>query len=127
MNIHGIGTDLVETKRIASAIQRLGATFLNRCFTEAEIAYCQSHAQSDAAFAARWAATEAISKAFGTGIGAEMSLVELEISHLPSGQPIVLLHAAAKSYAQFLGVTEVKISLTHTTEYAAAYAMVLKQ
>ena len=125
MNILGIGTDLVETARIASALDRLGDSFLKRCFTESEIAYCQRHANASLPFAARWAAKEAIAKAFGTGIGPEMSLVELEIVKLPSGQPTVVLHGNALKHAQNIGVVEIKISLTHTEHYAAAYALVL--
>ena len=125
MNIYGIGTDLVETARIASALERLGDSFLKRCFTESEIAYCQRHANAALPFAARWAAKEAIAKAFGTGIGLEMSLVELEIVKLPSGQPSVVLHGNAHAHAQSIGTLEIKISLTHTEHYAAAYALVL--
>ena len=125
MNLYGIGTDLVETTRIASAIERLGDSFLKRCFTDHEIAYCTRHGQATQSFAARWAAKEAISKAFGTGIGHEMSLVELEIINLPSGQPTVVLHGKAARHAEQLGVAEVKISLSHTASYAVAHAMVL--
>ena len=125
MNIYGIGIDLVETARIASALERLGDSFLKRCFTESEIAYCQRHANASLPFAARWAAKEAIAKAFGTGIGPKISLVELEIARTPSGQPTVVLHGNALQHAQTIGVREIKISLTHTEHYAAAYAMVL--
>ena len=125
MKVLGIGTDLVETSRIAKLIETHGERFLHRCFTQAEIDYCRSHANSNQSFAARWAAKESIAKAFGTGIGAELALTELEITKLPSGQPIVQLHAGSQAFALSLGVTEVKISLTHTQDYAAAYAMVL--
>ena len=73
----------------------------------------------------RRGAKEAIAKAFGTGIGLEMSLVELEIVKLPSGQPSVVLHGNAHAHAQSIGMLEIKISLTHTEHYAAAYALVL--
>jgi holo-[acyl-carrier protein] synthase len=125
MNVYGIGIDLVETKRIAKLIETHGERFLHRCFTQAEIDYCQSHANSNQSFAARWAAKEAVAKAFGTGIGAELALTELEVIKLPSGQPAIQLHAGSQAFANRLGVTEVKISLTHTQDHAAAYAMVL--
>lgn len=125
MNIYGIGIDLVETARIAGSIERHGDHFLNRCFTAGELAACGNHSQTNLKLAARWAAKEAVSKAFGTGIGAAMSLTEIEIINLPSGQPTVQLHGNAQSHAASLGVREIKISLTHTAHYAAAYAMVI--
>ena len=125
MNVYGIGIDLVETKRIAKLIETHGERFLHRCFTQAEIDYCRSHANANQSFAARWAAKEAVAKAFGTGIGAELALTELEVIKLPSGQPAIQLHAGSLSFANMLGVTAVKISLTHTQDHAAAYAMVL--
>ncbi len=123
--IHGIGTDLVETARLARAIARHGDHFLRRCFTDGEIAYCQSHAAPELPFAARLAAKEAVSKAFGTGIGEKMNWTDLEICKLPSGQPTVALHGPARAHADSLKVVEVKISLTHTATYAAAYAVVI--
>lgn len=126
MNVYGIGTDLVETARIAKSLERQGDAFLKRCFTGGEIAYCQRHANSSLPFAARWAAKEAVAKAFGTGIGAEMSLVEIEVVNLPGGQPSVVLHGNALAHATMLGVREVKLSLTHTEHYAAAFAVALK-
>jgi holo-[acyl-carrier protein] synthase len=121
--VYGIGIDLVETTRIATAIARPG--FLNRCFTAEEQAYCGQSLNSAPSYAARWAAKEAVAKAFGTGIGADMSLLEIEVYKLPSGQPCIRLTGNAEAYAARLGVCEVKISLTHTKEHASAYAMIL--
>lgn len=117
------GIDLVETARIARAIERQGDAFLRRVFTSAERAYCESQAHSAASFAARWAAKEAVAKALGTGIGAEASLVEIEVVRSESGQPLILLHGTAASAAARMGVKEVRISLTHTEHYAAAFAV----
>lgn len=125
MNVYGIGTDLVETARIARSIQSHGEAFLSRCFTDGEIAYCRTHRASELPFAARFAAKEAVAKAFGTGIGAAMNWTDIEICRLESGQPTVRLHGAAEQQAQDLGVTEIKLSLTHTASYAAAYALIL--
>ena len=68
-NIIGLGIDLTEIPRIVSTIDRYGTRFLQRIFTEGEIAYCQSMKFPGRHFAARFAAKEALSKAFGTGIG----------------------------------------------------------
>ena len=118
------GIDLVETARIARAIERQGEAFLKRVFTPAERAYCESHANSAASYAARWAAKEAVAKAFGTGIGADAALVEIEVVREASGQPIIKLHGTAAALAARMGVKEVRISLTHTEHYAAAFAVV---
>lgn len=125
VNIYGIGTDLVETARLARSISRLGDAFLRRCFTDSEIAYCQSHSAPELPYAARFAAKEAVSKAFGTGIGDKMNWTDIEVCRLESGQPTINLLGAAKSHAESLGVIEIKLSLTHTNNYAAAYALVL--
>lgn len=126
MKIHGIGIDLVKVSRIASALQKQGQRFMQRCFTQAEVDYCSARGAASAqSFAGRWAAKEAVAKAFGTGIGQDMGMHEIEITNLPSGQPVVTLHGHAKSHADKLRVAEVKISLTHTDDDAAAYAMVL--
>jgi holo-[acyl-carrier protein] synthase len=125
MKILGIGADLIETARLARIIARQGESFLRRCFTDGEIGYCQAHAAPELPFAARFAAKEAIAKAFGTGIGERMNWTDLEIAKLPSGQPVVTLHGAAREFADSLRVVEIKVSLTHTENYAAAYAMVI--
>ncbi len=124
MNIYGIGVDLVETKRIARALTQEG--FVERCFTAAEAAYCGAHARSAQSYAARWAAKEAVAKAFGTGIGAAMSLTEIEVVPLPSGQPRIVLNGNAARHAAAVGVREIHLSLTHTEQYAAAYVIAIK-
>ncbi len=123
--IYGVGIDIVETERIGRVLERQGQRFLDRCFTAGEIAYCQSHGRPNQSFAARFAAKEAVSKAFGTGIGERMNFVDIEVVREASGKPTVLLHGEAAVFAQELGVLEVKISLSHTENYAAAYAVVL--
>ena len=117
------GIDLVETARIARTIERQGEAFLRRVFTSAERTYCESHANAAAFYAARWAAKEAVAKALGTGIGAEASLLEIEVVRSASGQPLIELHGTAAAAAARLGVMEVRVSLTHTEHYAAAFAV----
>lgn len=117
------GIDLVETARIAGAIKRQGEAFLKRVFTPAERAYCESHANSAGSFAARWAAKEAVAKALGTGIGGDALWTEIEVIREESGQPTIKLHGAAAALAARLGMREIRISLTHTEHYAAAFAV----
>ncbi len=125
MNILGVGMDIVETKRIAESMERFGARFLNRVFCEGEIAYAKSMKAPQLHLAARFAAKEAVSKAFGTGIGHTRGWRDIEIVREPSGKPQVVLHGKAESHAQELGVQAVHISLSHTAEYGAASAVVV--
>ena len=124
-SVLGHGMDIVETKRIADSIERFGERFLHRVFLEGEVAYAQSMKAPHLHLAARFAAKEAISKAFGTGIGHEMGWRDLEIIREPSGQPRVILHGKAEAFAQKRGVREVHISLSHTAEYGAASAVIV--
>lgn len=123
MSILGVGIDIVETRRIADSLERFGDRFLHRVFLEEEVAYARSMKAPHLHFAARFAAKEAISKAFGTGIGREMGWRDLEIVRKPGGAPEVRLHGKAEAYAQKLGVSSVHISLSHTAEYGAASAV----
>lgn len=114
------GIDLVETARIARAIEHQGEAFLKRVFTAAERAYCEQHARRDQSYAARWAAKEAVAKALGCGIGAGASLVEIEVTRDAAGAPGIQLHGTAAATAAALGMQELNVSLTHTEHYAAA-------
>ena len=121
------GIDLVENARIAAAIERGGDSFLRRTFTEAEPAYCQIHRNPAPRFAARFAAKEAVAKAFGTGLGEAAAFREIEVIHLPGGAPAIQLHGAAAATAAAQKITSIELSLTHTDHYAAAMVVVQRQ
>jgi len=123
MNIAGTGLDIVETGRIRQSVEQFGDRFLNRCFLPAEIAYCQGMKLPELHFAARFAAKEAISKAFGTGIGHELGWRDMEICRRASGEPYVRLHGKGAALAQARKVTQIFVSLSHCREYAAASAV----
>jgi holo-[acyl-carrier protein] synthase len=125
MNVLGIGMDVVETKRIAESLERFGDRFLQRVYLEGEVAYARSMKFPHLHLAARFAAKEAISKAFGTGIGTEIGWRDLEIVRAPGGAPSVRLHGRAETYAKSRGVAQVLVSLSHTAEYGAASAVIL--
>jgi holo-[acyl-carrier protein] synthase len=124
MTILGVGMDIVETKRIAESVERFGDRFLNRVFLEGEIAYARSMKFPHLHLAAHFAAKEAISKAFGTGIGTEMGWKDLEVVREPNGAPRVCLHGRAEAFAKARGVQKVHISLSHTAEYGAASVVI---
>ncbi len=125
MNILGVGMDIVETKRIAQSIERFGDRFLERIFLPDEIAYARSVKLSHLPLAARFAAKEAVSKAFGTGIGAEMNWTDIEIVREASGAPRIQLHGKAEAHAKARGVVTVHVSLSHTAEYGAASVVIV--
>lgn len=120
MSILGIGIDLVDCNRIESSIERFGDRFLRRVFTEGEIAYAQSMKFPARHLAARFAAKEALSKAFGTGIGKAMGWRDLDVQKRESGEPFVVLSGGAEKMASERGVERVWISLSHTDESGMA-------
>jgi len=125
MQIFGIGIDVVETERIRQAIDRQGESFIQRIFTDQEVLYCRSSKFPEQQFGARFAAKEAVSKAFGTGIGNVVGWKDIEVCRRESGEPHIVLCGAAEAYAKEKGVCQVMISLTHTKHYAAANAVVM--
>jgi holo-[acyl-carrier protein] synthase len=125
MRIHGIGIDVVEVERIGSSMAEFGERFAVKIFTERERAYCDAQKRPEIHYAARFAAKEAIAKAFGTGIGKELGWLDMEITRKDSGEPALLLSGAGKAYAEANGIAEVKISLSHAHHYAAANAVAL--
>ncbi|MEI8341868.1 MAG: holo-ACP synthase [Verrucomicrobiota bacterium] len=125
MKIIGTGVDIVETVRIEASITRHGDRFLQRIFTAQEIAYCSTMKLSARHYAARFAAKEAVSKAFGTGIGEFAGWLDIEVCRSPEGRPLIELHGAAKELAKRLGIEEVLISLSHADHYAVASAVVV--
>ncbi len=125
MSVLGIGIDLVECARIQHSLDRFGDRFLHRVFTEGEIAYSQSMKFPARHLAARFAAKEALSKAFGTGIGKAMGWKDIDVHKKPSGEPFVVLEGGAKQLAADRGVTKVWITLSHTDNHAMA-AIVLE-
>ena len=116
----GIGIDIVETPRIAGLIERHGDRFIERTYTEGEVAYCRERKRAVEHFAARWAAKEAASKAFGTGIAAGIHWKDIEVVNEVSGKPTILFHGAAAKLASERGVTSIHLSITHTEGYSAA-------
>ena len=125
MRIIGIGIDVIEVERIEDAVAEFGERFLERIFTDAERTYCARQKRPEIHYAARWAAKEAVSKAFGTGIGPELGWTEIEVVRRDSGEPTLVLRGKAREFAESEGVGEIKISLTHAKHYAAANAVVL--
>ena len=125
--IHSIGVDLIEIERIRHAMERQGERFLRRLFTRAEIAYCETKLMRHINYAGRWAAKEAVLKAFGMGMRGPYSWLEVEISNNEMGRPEVRLgHRAAEEFRRIRG-TAVHVSISHCHEHAAAIAVIEKE
>jgi holo-[acyl-carrier protein] synthase len=121
--ILGVGTDIIEVARIQASYEKFGERFLNRILHANEIAYCLSHKSPAPFLAARFAAKEAISKAFGTGIGARLGWQDMEVAKRESGEPYVILHGDGQKLLQERGARVVLISLSHTQQHATAVAI----
>jgi holo-[acyl-carrier protein] synthase len=116
----GTGVDLIEIERIAKSIERFGVRFLQRVYTEREIAYCSRKRSSAESFAARFAAKEAAAKALGTGISRGVTWSEFQVEREPGGRPTLELRGRAQVLARELGVRSISLSLTHTGSMAMA-------
>jgi holo-[acyl-carrier protein] synthase len=121
--ILGVGIDIIEVSRIQASYERFGERFLNRILLADEIAYCLSHKAPGPFLAARFAAKEAISKAFGTGIGAQLGWQDMEIKRKESGEPFVVLHGNGQKLLAERNGRTVLISLSHTQNHATAVAV----
>lgn len=121
--IVGTGVDLAEVDRIRESIERFGERFLKRIYTEREIAYVERKANKYERYAARFAAKEAGMKAIGTGWRKGVRWQDFEVVNLPSGRPTLKLHGVAAGFAARLGVTNIHLSLTHTSQSGLAYVI----
>jgi holo-[acyl-carrier protein] synthase len=125
-NVLGVGVDLTEVGRIRSAHAKHGAAFLDKVFTPAEQQLCLAKADPYPSLAARFAAKEAASKAFGTGLGAELSLTSVGVLNGPAGEPVVELDDKARALLAARGASQLLISLTHTDTLAQAFAVLVR-
>lgn len=121
--ILGTGIDIIEVARIASSLEKFGDRFVNRILLPDELAYCRLHRNPAPFIAVRFAAKEAISKAFGTGIGAALGWRDMEIRRKESGEPFVVLHDRGQELFAARGAKQLLVSLSHTEHYAAATAI----
>lgn len=121
--ILGTGIDLIEVARIRASHEKFGERFLQRILRPAEIAYCISHKDPAPFLAARFAAKGAVSKAFGTGIGAQLGWQDMEVGRKESGEPFVILHDGGQKLLQERGGRIVHLSLSHTEGHATAMAI----
>ncbi len=125
--IIGIGTDLCDIRRIEKTIEKFGARFIDRVFTQTEQAYCEPKSARASAYAKRFAAKEAVAKAISAARTGHLGWRDVEVMNDPSGRPVIHLHGSAQ--ARLMGLTPanmsgfVHISLTDDYPYAQAFAI----
>jgi holo-[acyl-carrier protein] synthase len=117
-----VGLDLIEIERIRRALERY-PSFRERCFTEAERAYCESRPNPAESFAGRFAAKEAVGKALGFGVARAFAWRQIEIVGRP--KPRVFLSGRVAEVAARRGAGQIDLSMTHSRALAAAVAVVV--
>jgi holo-[acyl-carrier protein] synthase len=124
--IYGVGTDIIEVKRVKAALEKYPG-FKTRVYTKHEIAFCEDKKNETARFisyAQRFAAKEAAAKAFGTGLGRDICFKDIEVWNLPSGQPLIKLSKKAKDLLIQKGSFDLKISLSGIKDFAVAFVII---
>jgi holo-[acyl-carrier protein] synthase len=122
----GVGTDIVEVARIRGALERHGEKFLHRLYTDEEIAYCRKHRDPHPFLAARFAAKEAASKAFGTGIARGFGWKTFSVAHNEHGAPLAILDDAGREMLAARGAGGLLVSLSHTATLGHAVVLLVK-
>lgn len=121
----GVGVDLTQMPRLRRVVARWDERFLQRVFTEQEIAYCRGRRDPIPHFAARFAAKEATLKALGTGLSMGVNWRELEVRRERGQAPTMVLSGRCRAIAEAKGGRRVLLSLSHDGDYAMAQAMLL--
>ena len=125
--IVGIGSDIVNIKRIEKTINKFGKKFINRCFSRVEILRSEKRANKAASYAKRFAANEAFSKALGTGFSQGVFWKDISVENNNLGKPVLKLNGNAKKILKQLVPKNKKplVNITITDENQIAYAMVI--
>ncbi|PKP62652.1 MAG: holo-ACP synthase, partial [Alphaproteobacteria bacterium HGW-Alphaproteobacteria-8] len=122
--ILGIGADLADIRRIEATLERFGARFLDRVFTDVEQARSERRRDRAASYARRWAAKEACAKALGTGLRMGVAWREMGVINLASGQPTIALTGGAAMRLAAMTPDErtarIHVTLTDDPPYAQA-------
>lgn len=118
--IYGVGTDIIEIRRIENSIERFGQRFLDRVFTANERSYCLRHRDAARHFAGRFAAKEAAVKALGTGIREDVRWLDIEVVNDHYGKPQIVPSPQLK---ELIGNLRLHLSISHSHEHAVAFVI----
>ena len=121
----GVGVDLIEVSRIKNMLARHEERFLEKVYTEQEREYCMRMKHPYKHLAARFAAKEAVSKCFGTGIGSELSWQSVSVINGFNGEPQICFDEKGSRLLSERGGEAVLISLSHTESMAVAFAVLV--
>ena len=125
------GMDIADISRFVRILEESNTPFINKCFTEDEIRYCNSSKdlkKKAERYAARFAAKEAVGKALGTGLMSEgVGMTDIEVIKDDKGAPGIKLTGGALKHAEELGMSSVSISLSHDGGIAGAYCVMLTE
>lgn len=124
--IFGSGVDIVEVFRMRDAIDKWGDSFLTKIFTPREIKYSNSKRFSCQHFAARFAAKEAVVKAFGEPKKFPIRWTEIEVLNDDEGKPILAFHNDALKLKNLKKINKVLLSMSHSKNYAVANVILMK-
>ncbi|HBT70066.1 holo-ACP synthase [Agrobacterium tumefaciens] len=126
--IIGLGSDLIDIRRVEKSIERFGERFTHRCFTDIERAKSDGRRNRAASYAKRFAAKEACSKALGTGLANGVFWKDMGVVNLPGGKPTMkLTNGAAERLAEMLPAghrANIHLTITDDHPYAQAFVII---
>jgi holo-[acyl-carrier protein] synthase len=119
------GTDIIEISRIKKSMDGGNNAFRDRVYTKSEIDYCEKKGRSRfQSYAVRFAAKEAVVKAFGTGIGSEINFRDIEVKNDSLGKPDIELNDKAKEFFEKKHGRSISVSLSHCENYGVAFVII---
>ena len=125
--ILGIGTDIIDIRRIKKVINKYNHKFKKRCFIENEIKLCESRYRTAESYAKRYAAKEACAKALGTGLARGVFWKDIEVQNNKFGKPKIKLHNQALKFLKKLTKSNdcsIEVSLSDEKNYAIANVII---
>ena len=126
--IYGIGTDIIDIRRIKKIIDKYGYRFKKKCFHKTEIEKSENRLNSVESYAKRYAAKEACAKALGTGLARGVFWKDIEVRNNKYGKPFIYLHNNAKKFltSELKNTYRIEVSLSDEKEFAIANVIILK-
>ena len=127
--IHGIGTDIIDIRRIKKVLEKYNEKFKQKCFHKQEIARSDSRYNKVESYAKRYAAKEACAKALGTGLAKGVFWKDIEVKNNSNGKPYISLHNNASRYLEknFNKNAKIELSLSDEKDFAIANIIIFNE